>query len=389
MNKITKIFHKILKPLIKASAHAAKGKAGAAVRKSKYEQDLLAHAVKHGNRRHFMNPHSKVIVTVATLLLSGCAAVGFVPATPGVNPYEQQLTLAKEQAIVLVGIDSDVPLGRVLQACSWPCVAPAHALGGRKDILAFTVNVGTAFKLASIQTLDARIATLRGEELKIERHGVYYYGTIKGDSYRVGLGHGVSPYFLLAAKRKFGSRFDGLEAVNFNWPPPTDDRRIRFGYPISTSTQTALRSLTPKRLQLMSVVAAAAFDPKCREVGPLSLPEFLHYEEYIRRAFNAELDASQMYGDGPGSVGLKGTITELVFSSKLGSSFWRVGLRLETPNGQSFTVALTEPVNSAFNAGQGCANVEDAFPEAVQKLIELAVDTPDFRALMSTPAAQQ
>jgi len=53
MNDIDKRFHKIRKRLIKARAHAAKGKDGAAERKKNYEEDLSAHILKHGKPHGF------------------------------------------------------------------------------------------------------------------------------------------------------------------------------------------------------------------------------------------------------------------------------------------------------------------------------------------------
>jgi hypothetical protein len=326
-----------------------------------------------------MISYFRVVVAVAALLLSGCS-------TRSLDPYEKQFTLDKEQAIVLVGMDSPLLLGAVRQECSWPCVPHDYFLNGRKDVLAFPVDVGTVFKLDTIRTLDSRVASLRGEELKVERRGVYYYGTITGDYSRVGFRYGADPYFLLAAKRKFGARFDGLEALNFTWPPPADDWKIRFDYPISPSTQTALRSYGRKHLQLTAVAPSPTPLAKCRFIRPVALPEFLPHDEYIRRAFNAELDASQMYGAGPGSIELKGAITEMTYSDG-GRAFWQIGLRLDAPNGRSFTVVRAEPFKVAFGAWQACADVADAFPGAVQKLIESVVNAPEFRAVMSAPAS--
>jgi hypothetical protein len=53
MNEHDKTFHKIRKRLLKAKAHAAKGKAGAAERKQNYQHDLLVHVTKHGKPHGF------------------------------------------------------------------------------------------------------------------------------------------------------------------------------------------------------------------------------------------------------------------------------------------------------------------------------------------------
>lgn len=53
MTDTHKSFLKIRKRLIKAKAHAAKAKEGAADRKKQYEQDMLAHVMKHGKPQGF------------------------------------------------------------------------------------------------------------------------------------------------------------------------------------------------------------------------------------------------------------------------------------------------------------------------------------------------
>ncbi len=330
----------------------------------------------------------KHFFTMAAALLAGWFLSGCVTFKDGVR-FDRQLTLSKEQAIVLVGIDSEIPLGRIRQNCAWPCTASLYELGRRKDILAFTVDVGTAFKLDAISTAEFRTrwATLNGPEMKIDRHGVYYYGMVRGNQYSVGLGQTVSPYFLLAAKRKYGSRFDHLETVNFTWPSPADDRRIRFGYPISTTTQVALTSSGGGKRMNLAVVSPTIppFDANCRDTGPLSLPEFLPQEEYIRRAFNAELDAAQRYGDDAGSMVLKGALTDLAFSTQLGSAHWKIGLRVEMPDGRAVTANVNERFSSAFSGNSACPYAEDAFPDVVQKLIESVMTTPEFQAILSAP----
>ncbi|MCZ8254462.1 MAG: hypothetical protein O9327_02120 [Polaromonas sp.] len=53
MKESEKLFRKIRKRLIKAKAHAAKGKDGAASRRKQYEEDLVSHIMKHGKPHGF------------------------------------------------------------------------------------------------------------------------------------------------------------------------------------------------------------------------------------------------------------------------------------------------------------------------------------------------
>jgi hypothetical protein len=193
---------------------------------------------------------------------------------------------------------------------------------------------------------------------------------------------------LLAAKRKYGTRFDGLEAVNFTWPDAANDRFLGIGYKISSAVQAALRTYAGRRMQLAKVAPPAHFDAACRVGGPISLPDFLPYEEYIRRAFNQELQTAQLYDDKPDALMLTGAITDLAFSTT-GESHWKMGLRVEAPNGRTVLAHVAVPFNAAFAAAAACPSAEDAVPNTVQKLIEALVASPDFSALLSdsVPAA--
>ncbi len=315
------------------------------------------------------------LAVVGLLLLSGCAT--------SIGTYEQR-PLSDGEAIVLIGVDSDIPFSEA-RYCSVICVA-WYELGGRKEIMAFPASVGSTFRLNKIYSMDNRVAPLKGEELKVERRGIYYYGTIRGTYSKVGIQSTPDPRLLLAARRKYGTRFDNMEAVNFTWPDAADDRYLGIGYQDSPAVQTALRTYAGRRLQLTRVAPAAQFDPNCRGGGSLSLPDFLPYEEYIRRAFNHELQAAQIYDEKPGTLVLTGAITELAFSS-MGESSWKIGLRIETPDGRTALANVIMPYKAAWAAASACPSAEDAVPNTVQKLIEVLVASPEFRALLSGPAA--
>ena len=315
-----------------------------------------------------------VAFLLAPLLLSGCAT--------SIGTYEQR-PIAEGEAIVLVGVNSDIPLSEA-RYCKVICTA-WYKLGGRRDIVAFPTSVGSTFQLTSIYTMDMRVAPLKGEELKVERRGVYYYGTIVGTFSRAGIRSAPHPRLLLAAKRKYGTRFDGMEAVNFTWPDAANDRYLGIGYQNSAPVQAALGAHAGRRLQLAKVAPPAQFDAACRAGGPISLPDFLPYEEYIRRAFNQELQAAKIYDDQPGSLMLTGAITDLAFSTT-GEYQWKVGLRVQGSNGRSVTVSVSVPFKGSWAAALACAAAEDAVPSTVQKLIEAVVASPDFSALLSESA---
>lgn len=305
------------------------------------------------------------------LMATGC--------TQSLSPYALR-PIAENEAIVLVGVNSEIPFSEA-RHCEIVCVA-WYPLGGRKEVMAFPMQVGSTFKLNAIYTMDNRVAPLKGSDLKIERPGVYYYGTIFGSHSQVAVRNTADPRLLLAAKRKYGSHFDKLEAVNFAWPDAANDRYLAFGYRDSEAVQVSLRAFSGKRLLLGKVAPAEHPDTNCRGGESLSLPDFLPYEEYIRRAFNQELQSAQLYDEGPEAVVLSGLMTELAFAS-VSDANWKMGLRIAAPDGRSAAASVTVPFNAVWSAATACPSAENAVPGTVQKLIESLVASPEFSALLT------
>jgi hypothetical protein len=306
-------------------------------------------------------------------LLSGCS-------TTSIGGYDQP-TVPHSEAVVLVGVDSEIPLVSANITTCGACIFPRHILGGRKDILAFPVKVGSVFRVDTIYAPYGRSAAVNASELKIDQPGIYYYGTIKGTTEKVGVQRSADLRSLVAVKRKYGAKFDNLEPVNFTWPDADADRQLGIGYQSSAAVQTELRQFSMARLQVTQLALTKSFSEQCRAVGPISQPDFLPYEEYIRRAINEELRLAQIYDSAPGAMALKGAVTELSFNSNLAAN-WTIGVRLETPDGRAATAKVVAPFESALFARLACDNVEDAWPGAVQKLIEALVVSPEFRRLM-------
>jgi hypothetical protein len=309
-------------------------------------------------------------------LLGGCAT--------SIGTYEQR-AITEDEVVVLVGIDSSIPLSEA-RHCAGICTA-WYQLGGRKEVMAFPARVGSTFQLTQVNTMDRRAARLDGGELRLERRGIYYYGTIHSTYSRVGLRSEPDDRLLHAARLKYGQRFDKLDAVNFRWPSPLPDGALQLGYESSPAVQAALRAMAGRRLHLARVSAPAQFDPRCRGGGSISLPDFLPYEEYIRHAFNRELRAAGLHDDGPGALQLAGALTELTFSTT-GGGQWTMGLQVGTPQGPGASTRVTVPFDAPWAAAQACPRAEDAVPDAVRKLIEAMVTSPDFRALTGAGAPQ-
>lgn len=315
---------------------------------------------------------SRIGILAVLAALAGCAT--------SIDPYSNA-PVTKTQAIVLVGVDSAIPLSEA-RFCQAICVA-WYRLGGRREIMAYPVSVGSKFQLNMILTMDNRSAPLEGEMLRVAERGVYYYGTIVSSATRVSISNKPASKLLLAAKRKYGARFDDLKAVNFAWPDPaTDD--LGFGYPSSPAVQAALKTHAGKHLNLAKL-APKKFDAGCRGGEPLSLPDFLPYEEYVRRAFNHELAQAGLYGDGGEALALTGAMTDIAFASAGQAPFWRMGLRLESPAGGKVEASAKTPFEAPWAAAEACPRAEDAVPGAVQKLLEAVVTSPGFATLLTGP----
>lgn len=313
------------------------------------------------------------IIATSIIILSGCAT--------SLGVYDQRPVSDKE-AIVLVGLDSEIPLAEA-RYCKLVCTT-WYQLGGRNEIMAYPVVIGSNFQINTVLTMDGRIGHIKGEDLKIEQNGIYYYGTIISSSTRVGVSKKQYPRMLLAARRKYGSRLNDLKTVNFTWPSAQNDRYLGISYQDSPIVKAALTQFSGKGLYLVAVTGPKSFDPDCRAGGPISLPDFLPYEEYIRRSINHEFQNSGIYDDKPGANLLTGAITELGFSTT-GESHWKIGLQIKSESGRTALVKVTVPFKTDWAAASACANAEDAVPKAVRYLIEALVKSPEFLAILSEP----
>jgi hypothetical protein len=314
----------------------------------------------------------------AVTVLSGCV-------TPNAGPYSTT-EISSTEAIVLIGVDSPIALTQVTVPCN-PVLNCPYELGAvRRDVVAFPVAVGTKFSVRQIRTMDQRVATIKSEPLAVDQRGIYYYGTIVSTSQRVAIRGAADRRMLLGAKRKFGTRYDSYAAVNFSWPDPSDDHLLGFGYPSSPGIQEALRTSAGGPMRLASVAPAKEFSPTCRAGGAISLPDFLPYEEYIRRAFNHELQRAGRLAEADGGAGLSGALTELAFSTVNG--YWKIGLRIAATDGRAVEASITASFPATFAAAQACATAEEAFPGAVRQVLEALVPSAAFRALTSGNAGK-
>ncbi|HET7868201.1 MAG TPA: hypothetical protein VFL86_27645 [Burkholderiaceae bacterium] len=307
----------------------------------------------------------------ALLLLSGCVS--------SIKYYENK-TLTRDQGIVLLGLISEIPL---VGASGCP-ICTSYEFGGRRDIYAFPVEIGFDFNISQISTYDNRSAgNIKAGDLHVSKAGIYYYGTVYGTTRKVLVDRTPNARMLLAARRKYGGRFDKLKPIGFEWPDSALDKQLPFGYQISPKAQSALSAFKGKRMQIGKLEGFPSFDAKCRAGGPLALPDFLPYEDYIKRALNLELASAGILDEGQNATTLTGSITGLSFSSWT-DPHWTMSIQLAGPTGQTASGRAVSAFGIPGTDGAlGCAATEDAVPLAVRRLIEDLVSSDGFRDLVS------
>jgi hypothetical protein len=311
------------------------------------------------------------LTAALALLLGGCAS--------SLDPYSTERVPA-DRVMVLLGVDSTIPFDKVEQCDALLC--GHYSLGGRREVMAYAARVGSTFRIDKIYTLDNRFARLEGPELIVDKRGIYYYGTLVATNVSVGITEGAPPGLLHAARRKYGNRFDALKPMNFAWPDPaTDD--LGLGYENSEQVQAALRPLAGKRVHVSDMKLEARFNRFCQAWTALSLPDYLPYEEFVRRAFNQELAAAGLHGEGAGATALTGALTSLSFSTTGHTPNWTVGMRLVGADGRGANAKVTVPFEAPSAMAEACPAAEDAWPDAAQKLLEALVRSPEFEGLLA------
>jgi predicted small secreted protein len=157
-------------------------------------------------------------------------------------------------------------------------------------------------------------------------------------------------------------------------------------YGVSTDTNYAIKSL-----KLNETISVGEFslgkplDTTCRAVGPISLPNNLTFQSYIKKAFEDELKVSGAYAYKAPKVVLSGRINKLDMSSSKGllRGYWDIDLTLESSNGQSITDSEYHEFDSGFEGISACQNTANAFMPAIQNLIGKIMRSPKFKNLVT------
>ncbi len=105
------------------------------------------------------------------------------------------------------------------------------------------------------------------------------------------------------------------------------------------------------------------------------------FEEYIRKAFIADLDIAEVYS-AAAPVTLTGRLDAIDFSSGLTDAAWDIALTISSSNGKSLSVDNHYSFAGNFVGEVACNQTAQALMPAVQDLIGKMITHPDFAALL-------
>lgn len=153
-------------------------------------------------------------------------------------------------------------------------------------------------------------------------------------------------------------------------------------YAVSVDNIQTLKKFKEIKGEFASLNQQTKFSSNCRMMGPIEPADGLTIPQFITKAFNDELKMAERYSSD--TVQITGDITKIEFSSISGltNGYWDIGLSLKSSNGESLTVNNKYSFKSGFDAITACNATADALSPAVQDLIYVTVNHPDFSKLM-------
>jgi hypothetical protein len=156
-------------------------------------------------------------------------------------------------------------------------------------------------------------------------------------------------------------------------------------YSIAADNNVALKGLGADNIAVGPFTKSGQFDNFCRGAGPISPPDDVGFEGYIRKALADELKVAGIYKEKAPGVTLTGNVDQLSFSSARGltGGSWDVGLTLRSSNGRSMSSSEHYEFNSGFAADTACKQTAEAFLPTVQNLIGKIVQASEFKTLVT------
>ena len=168
-----------------------------------------------------MKKYYRLIILLLPFVLTGCTTFVEIISN-NLNPYKYK----PNEAVIIVGALGDVQVGDVHTETSKGRVtfSVPTSLSRNIDAFAWNVKVGESFQVTGSQLNDGRslIVKFRNKKthkIKIEKEGVYYYGTIvsrkQGENVKALVTEKAFPKVIKVAKLKYKEVFKSLKPVNF------------------------------------------------------------------------------------------------------------------------------------------------------------------------------
>lgn len=157
-------------------------------------------------------------------------------------------------------------------------------------------------------------------------------------------------------------------------------------YGVSPDTNYTIKSLKVNdSISVGDFSISRPLDTSCRAVGPITLPNNLSFQSYIKKALEDELKVGGAYAYQSPKVILSGRINRLDMSSSKGlmRGYWDIDITIESSNGQSLTVSEYYEFDSGFDGFSACKNTADGFMPTVQNLIAKIIKSPKFKDLIT------
>lgn len=157
-------------------------------------------------------------------------------------------------------------------------------------------------------------------------------------------------------------------------------------YGVSTDTNYAIKSLkVNESISVGDFSLSKPSDMTCRAVGPISLPNNLSFQAYLKKAFEDELKVGGAYAYQSPKIVLSGRINKLDMSSSKGITrgYWDIEITVESSNGQSIIASEYYEFDSGFEGNAACMNTANALMPAVQNLVGKVIKSPKFKDLIT------
>ena len=154
-------------------------------------------------------------------------------------------------------------------------------------------------------------------------------------------------------------------------------------YSISVDNIQSMKEYEGLSARVLTFNKRTDFSNNCRMMGPIEAADGQTVASFIKKAMNDEFKMAEIYSED--GITLDGIITKIEFSSMDGltNGHWEIEVQLNSSNGKSMTAYNNYRFSSGFDAITACNATADALSPAVQDLINIIVNNPSFRGLIT------